>query len=123
MHKESTGTRKASVLNVLFLIFLTLNIVVAASAYFDSYTNAMLFVFTLPLLFLLCILLIVVGKRDISDSNKLLAGIATAAFISVMFSGSDVVLLIVMIVGALACLALVILTVRRLVSGRTKVPQ
>ena len=120
MEKKGRGTRTANILNLLLFIFVVLNVLVAASAYFGSEYNYLGLLFSCPPLFVLCILFFVSGKRDISNSNKLLACIPTASFIWLMFTWRDAVFIISMIVGSLSCLALVILTVLKLGSTRSR---
>jgi len=124
MEKKGRGTFKVVVLNSVLFLVLLLHIWIYASALLINEYYLWGTPLTTALLFILGILFLIFGKPHMSVFNKLLPFIPAVAsswkvFIGrIEIGGSDAELVLIIIVSALSCLALVILTVRKLVSTR-----
>ena len=125
MDKKGRVTAKLIILDSLLFIFLLINIwTLVRILFLNAHVMQVILVFySIPIFFILCILFFILGWHDMSAFDKLLPCIPTAAFIWLYLDQRDVVLLPSMIVGGLSCLALVILTVRKLVSTKSRVSQ
>jgi len=129
MEKKGRGTRKVVVFNLVLFLVLLLHIWINASALLINEHYLWGTLLTIPLLFILGILFVIFGKPYMSVFNKLLPFIPVVAsswkvFIGrIQIGGSDAELVFIIIISALSCLALVILTVRKLVSTRSSVSQ
>ncbi|MBA7699930.1 hypothetical protein ES703_108636 [subsurface metagenome] len=125
MDKKGRVTAKLIILDSLLFIFLLINIwTLVRILFLNAHVMQVILVFySIPIFFILCILFFILGRHDMSAFDKLLPCIPTAAFIWLYLDQRDVVLLPSMIVGGLSCLALVILTVRKLVSTKSRVSQ
>ena len=118
MEKMGRVTAKFIILNSLLFIFLLINICILVSIlFFNAHVMTVILIFySIPIFFFLCILFFILGWRDMSAFNKLLPCIPTAAFVWLFLQQEEELFPIILIVSGLSCLALVILTVRKLVS-------
>ena len=129
MGKKSQVTDKVVILNLVLFLVLLLHIWIVASGLLINEWNLFGTLLTIPLLFILGILFVIFGKPYMSVFNKLLPFIPVVAsswkvFIGrIQIGGSDAELVLIIIISALSCLALVILTVRKLVSTKSRVSQ
>ena len=123
MEKKGRVTVKVIILDSLLFIFLLMNIwTLVRILFLNAHVMTIILVFwSIPIFFILCILFFILGWHDMSAVDKLLPCIPTAAFVWLYFQQEEVLLPIIMIVVGLSCLALVMLTVRKLSSTRSRV--
>lgn len=119
MEKKGKVTTKLIVLNFLLFAFLLINTLILGSiVFFNAHVMIVLYVlFSTPIFIILCPLYFILGRRDISVVDKLLPCIPTAAFIWLFFQQKEAVIPVVMVISGLSCIALVVLTVGKLVSN------
>ena len=122
MEKKGRVTVKVIILDSLLFIFLLINLCILVSILFlNAHVMTIILVFwSIPIFFILCILFFILGWHDMSAFEKLLPCIPTAAFIWLYFQQEEVLLPIIIIVVGLSSLALVMLTVRKLTSTRSR---
>ena len=118
MEKKGRVTAKLIILDSLLFILLLCNIWILVSVLFLNAPHMTLIwtIFTIPTLFILCILVFILGWRDMSAFHKILPCISIAAFIWVYVEQFGLPLYVMLIVSGLSCIALVTLTLRKLVS-------
>ena len=123
MEKKGRLTVKLIILDSLLFIFLLINIwTLVRILFLNAHVMQVIWVFfSIPIFIILSILFIILGWHDMSVVDKLLPCIPTAAFIWLYFQQEEALLSIITIVAGLSCLALVILTVRKLVSTKSRV--
>jgi len=127
MEKRGRATDKVVILNLVLFLVLLLHIWINASALLISEYYLWGTLFTIPLLFILGILFVIFGKPYMSVFNKLLPFIPAVASIWKVFigrveiGGSDAELVFFIIISALSCFIVIILTVRRLASMKSRI--
>ena len=127
MEKRGRATDKVVILNLVLFLVLLLHIWINASALLISEYYLWGTLFTIPLLFILGILFVIFGKPNMSVFNKLLPFIPAVASIWKVFigrveiGGSDAELVFFIIISALSCFIVIILTVRRLASMKSRI--
>lgn len=127
MEKRGRATDKVVILNLVLFLVLLLHIWINASALLISEYYLWGTLLTIPLLFILGILFVIFGKPYMSVFNKLLPFIPAVASIWKVFigrveiGGSDAELVFFIIISALSCFIVIILTVRRLASMKSRI--
>ena len=127
MEKRGRATDKVVILNLVLFLVLLLHIWISASALLISEYYLLGTLLTIPLLFILGILFVIFGKPYMSVFNKLLPFIPAVASIWKVFigrveiGGSDAELVFFIIISALSCFIVIILTVRRLASMKSRI--
>ena len=127
MEKRGRATDKVVILNLVLFLVLLLHIWINASALLISEYYLWGTLLTIPLLFILGILFVIFGKPYMSVFNKLLPFIPAVASIWKVFigrveiGGSDAELVFFIIISALSCFIVIILTVRRLTSMKSRI--